>query len=276
MNDQAHTAQLLKIVGIVGSPHKDGMTAQLAQRALAGAETAGAQTTIIYLIDEEMEPCHACGGDCWNTRECVHDPASGARHAQLQDADGLVMATPVYCWQMSGLMHLCIDKMRWNTGSVLHPRNPRSAFGIASAGGSGTGCVLALQALYRYLYNWAFHGITPLPVTRFNYLQALEQAYTGGQELVRTLQTGVEPFASLGAAEAHYETLPYMNYGPLDELRLIVQQQVAGLAGDKSTLAHTLRLEASLAEDAWLRRDREAAAEYLSRAYDAGTRAWNK
>ena len=276
MTDQGSASQQLKIIGIVGSPHKDGMTAQLTQRALAGAEAAGAQTAIMQLADEEMEPCQSCGGDCWGTLECVHDPATGARHARLQDADGLVMAVPVYCWQMSGLTHLFIDKMRWNTGSVLQPHNRRAAFGIACAGGSGTGCVLALQALYRYFYNWAFHGIKPLPVTRFNFQQALGEAYAGGQELVRTLRAGVVPFGSLGAAEAHYESLPYMDYGPIAELRLIVQQQMAGLADDEGAQALRLRAEAELAEGAWIRGERAAAAEHLSIAFDAGTRAWHK
>ena len=31
----------IKVAGIVGSPHKDGMTAQLVRQALAGAEAAG-------------------------------------------------------------------------------------------------------------------------------------------------------------------------------------------------------------------------------------------
>jgi multimeric flavodoxin WrbA len=266
----------IKVAGIVGSPHKDGMTAQLVRQALAGAEAAGADTMLLYLADEEMTPCQGCDGNCWETRECVHDPASAARHARLQEADGLVMAVPVYCWQMSGLTHLFIDKMRWDTGSVLEPRNPRAAFGIACAGGSGTGCVLALQALYRYLYNWAFHGIRPLPVTRFNFEQALREAYAGGEELVAATGGGLRPFASLGAAMADLETLPYMMAGPVDELRLIVQQLQAGLPESAAPLVQTLHAEARLAEAAWAAGDRSAAAEHLSAAYAAGNRAWGE
>lgn len=264
----------VKIAGIVGSPHKDGMTARLVRQALAGAATAGAETMLLFLADEEMQPCQGCDGNCWETRECVHDPASSVRHARLQDADGLVMAVPVYCWQMSGLTHLFIDKMRWDTGSVLQPRNPRAAFGMACAGGSGTGCVLALQALYRYFYNWAFHGIRPLPVTRFNFAAALEQAHAGGAELVETVRGGLQPFASLGAAMADLESLPYMMAGPLDELRLIVQQLQAGLPESAAPLVHTLHEQARRAEAARAAGDGQAAAAYLSAAYDAGNRAW--
>ncbi len=268
------SARPIRIAGIVGSPHTDGMTARLVGQALAGAAGAGAEVTTMYLAREDLEPCQSCDGPCWDRLECAHDDAATARHARLQGADGLVMAVPVYCWQLNGLTSLFIDKMRWDTGSVLAPRNPRAAFGIACAGGSGTGCVLALQALYRYFYNWAFHGIAGLPVTRFNYRQALEEARAGGEELVRVLRGGLEPFASLGAAMAHYEALPYMGYQPLDELRLIVRQLQDGLirAGDPAPPA--LDEEVRAAEEAFARGDRQAAAGHLSRAYAAGERAW--
>ena len=220
----------LSIIGIVTSPHKDGMTAQLVQRALEGAAAAGAEIETICLADQPLQACRGCGGGCWKTLHCAQDQAGTRWQARLQRADAIVVAVPVYCWQMNGLAHLFIDRMRWDTGSVLAPRNRRAAFGMACAGGSGTGCVLALQALYRYFYNWAFHGIPGLPVTRFNFRRALEEAREGGEALVRTLESGVQPFASLGAALAHYEALPHMQDTPLDELRLLVAQLRAGLA----------------------------------------------
>ena len=68
----------IKIVGIVGSPHKEGMTAKLLRQTLAGAEAAGAQTMTVFLADDEMEPCQGCDGNCWETRECAFDPAAAA------------------------------------------------------------------------------------------------------------------------------------------------------------------------------------------------------
>lgn len=264
----------IKIVGIVGSPHKHGMTAQLVQQALAGASEAGAEVSIRYLADEKMEPCRGCDGNCWETRECIFDPTSAGRNACLQDADGLIMAVPVYCWQMNSLTHLFIDKMRWNTGSVLEPQNPRAAFGIACAGGSGTGCVMALQALYRYFYNWAFHGIKPLPVTRFNFQNALNEARSGGEELVRTVCNGLKPFTSLGSAMADLEQLPYMLDGPVDELNLIVRQLQSGIQNAPKSEAKAFLHEILLSEDAFASCDRNLAAAHLGNAYEIGTRIW--
>lgn len=266
----------LKVVGIVCSPHKDGMTAKLTQQALAGAKAAGAEVMLIYLADMEMKPCQGCEGNCWQTLACAHDPISSSRLACLQEADGLVMAVPVYCWQMNSMAHLFIDKMRWDTGSVLKPHNQRAAFGIACAGGSGTGCVLALQALYRYFYNWAFHGIKPLPVTRFNFRQALDEAYSGGGALVDIIVRGLKPFPNLGAAMTDLESLPHMMDGPVDELRMIVRQLCEGLPASSGPLAHTLHAQARLAEKALTAGDRQSAAIHYSRAYAAGNQVWEE
>jgi multimeric flavodoxin WrbA len=264
----------IKIIGIVSSPHKDGMTFQLVQQALAGAKAADAEIQLSFLADEMMDPCQGCGGDCWETGECVNDHSQTTHLACLQEADGLIIGVPVYFWQMNGLAHLFIDKMRWNTGSVLEPHNQRAAFGISCAGGSGTGCVMALQALYRYFYNWAFHGIAPLPVTRFNFQQALEESFTGGTCIVKTIRDGLQPFQSLGEALADLEKLPYMMDGPIDELRLIVHQLMAGIPKSSDPRVLSLYAEAALAEKAFSEGNRQLAAVHYSKAYYDGNMAW--
>jgi multimeric flavodoxin WrbA len=274
--DQRQNLRLIKIAGIVGSPHKDGMTSRLVQQALAGAKAAGAEVLTLFLADEAMQPCQGCDGNCWETGECVQGSIFPNHRNALQESDGLVMGVPVYCWQMNSMTHLFIDKMRWDTGSVLEPHNRRAAFGIACAGGSGTGCIMALQALYRYFYNWAFHGISPLPVTRFNYGQALQEAYVGGRALTELIRECLRPFPDLGAALADLEALPFMRDGPVDELHRIVQQLLAGLPATMEPLVQKLHAEAKLASKALERGDRRLAAVHDSRAYACGSQAWSK
>lgn len=265
----------MKIAGIACSPHKDGMTAKLIQKALEGARAAGAETSLVTLADETLAPCQGCDGSCWETLECALDPDTAALHSRLQDADGIVMAAPVYLWQMNGMAHLFIDRMRWNTGSVLEPQNPRAAFGITCAGGSGTGCVMALQAMYRYFTNCAFRGICPLPVTRFNFDRALGEAYRGGEALVQAINGGLGPYDGLGGAVAGLEALPHMTDGPIDELRLLVGQLKDVLPLSSDPLIRKLYEEAELAEAAFGRSDRTLAAAHLGLAYGAGFEAFN-
>jgi multimeric flavodoxin WrbA len=42
---------VMKVLGIVGSPHKDARTNKPVTKAIEGSEKAGGQTEIMYLID---------------------------------------------------------------------------------------------------------------------------------------------------------------------------------------------------------------------------------
>jgi multimeric flavodoxin WrbA len=264
-----------RIVILQCSPRREGMTASLAESALRGAVREGADARLLHLADDSLQACASCGGDCWATLSCVDDQAATERAVRLQDVDGIVMAVPVYCWQLNGLTSLFIDKMRWDTGSVLRPANRRVAMGIACAGGSGTGCVLALQTLYKYFANWAFHGVAPLPVTRFNREAAIGEAEEGGALLARTARAGVEPFADLGEAMLAFESLPYMRWGPVDELGLVVRHILAGLEriGGPDTGSWLERAGRALA--ALEAGDRAVAAPALADAYASGAVLWN-
>ena len=47
-------ANVMKVLGIVGSTHKDGRTNKLVAKAIEGSEKAGGQTEIICLIDYDI------------------------------------------------------------------------------------------------------------------------------------------------------------------------------------------------------------------------------
>lgn len=49
-----------KAIALNGSPRKNGNTATLLQKALAGAAEAGAETELIHLIDLDYKGCSSC------------------------------------------------------------------------------------------------------------------------------------------------------------------------------------------------------------------------
>lgn len=262
----------MKVLGIVGSPHKDGMTASLVKRALDGAREKGAETELMYLIDENLRYCEGCGGGCFRTYKCIWDEDATSRSQRVDSCDALIFGVPVYCWQINGLSSLFIDKQRFSTGSIIGPSsNTRSALGITVAGGSGTGCILALQTLYKYFFNWSFRGIDPLPVTRFNYNKALELAKIYGGHLVQVAREK-KPFSSFGEAIAYFETLEYMNYTPIDELYFIVKSILENIDEE---IANELKEELTLAEKDLNAGNRLNGAIHLDNAYRIGVRLWN-
>ena len=75
---------VMKVLGIVGSPHKDGRTNKLVNKAIEGSEKAGGQTEIIYLIDYDIPPWS--GG---------HKPPRELNEI-VDEADAYVLGAPLY------------------------------------------------------------------------------------------------------------------------------------------------------------------------------------
>ncbi len=62
----------LKILGIAGSPRRDGNTDHLLQQVIAGASSQGAETKTVILSELNISPCRHCDG-CIKTGKCVVD-----------------------------------------------------------------------------------------------------------------------------------------------------------------------------------------------------------
>jgi multimeric flavodoxin WrbA len=265
----------MNVLGIVGSPRREqGRSHEIVSAILSGAEAAGADSELLYLIDDEPQYCVHCGYDCFAKGDCAQEAAATLRSERVGAADALVLCAPVYCWQPNGLTATLFDKVRlvtkpWNRGAA----NGRPALGIALAGGTGTGVFPALQSIYAWLCLWKFRPLDPLPLTRFNMDQALAQADEIGMALATQ---GAQAFASTAELMVTYDRLPYMNYGRVDEFRWLSQQILAGLrtrvaASDVAEeMAQLLeRAEARAAEG-----DAFSEMEYVLEAYLSGREAW--
>jgi multimeric flavodoxin WrbA len=103
--------ELVKIIGIVGSPRKDGNTANLVNESLKAAEEAEADTELISLAGAEIEPCVACD-ICKSTGECaIYDDMSGIL-AKLVDSQGLIIGSPVYFGNVTAQLKMLMDRSR--------------------------------------------------------------------------------------------------------------------------------------------------------------------
>lgn len=215
------------IVGIVGSPRRDGRTNQLVDAALLGAAATGAGVRKIYLADYPIRPFLGSGG----SQEAFE--SSPAELGQLcGEADALVLGAPVYWGDINGLTKDFMDTVRT-------PReNGKPALGIAIAGGSGKGLLSGVQSLYHWFYHRQMRAIDPTPVSRFNLDQALVTLETSGARLVQMAEH-VQPFpgeprdARWGAVLAHYCTLPYLDRDPLDEFVMLAEQLIRTSSGDR-------------------------------------------
>ncbi len=102
----------MKIVVINGSPKgRKGNTNVIVSSLVKGAEEAGAQTTNIFLAEKNINHCTGCI-TCWfKPGQCVINDDMIEVIAQMGDANVIILATPVYCENMTGLLKMFIDRL---------------------------------------------------------------------------------------------------------------------------------------------------------------------
>ena len=121
---------MAKVVGIVGSPRKDGNTEFLVQTALDKIQEKGIDVELIRLADKKIGYCIGCDV-CKKTNKCAIDDDMQEITQKVKDADGLIMSSPVYFGDMTGIAKSFIDRLR--------PLRPIHAFKYKVCGAISTG-----------------------------------------------------------------------------------------------------------------------------------------
>ena len=99
----------LKVLGIAGSPRRDGSTDHLLQQVIAGASSQGAETKTVTLSELNISPCRHCDG-CIKTGKCVVDDDMQWLHIDLREADHIVLASPIFFMGVTAQTKAMIDR----------------------------------------------------------------------------------------------------------------------------------------------------------------------
>lgn len=102
----------MKITLIQGSPHKQGSSNILAEQFQAGAEKAGHEVFIFDAAHAQIAPCLACE-HCHRTGDgncCQKDDMEDLKKL-IFSSDMVVLATPLYFFNMSAQMKITVDRM---------------------------------------------------------------------------------------------------------------------------------------------------------------------
>ena len=116
-----------KIYAVNGSPRKNGNTAQLLQKALEGAASAGAEVKLIQLADLDFSGCRSCFA-CKKLANpspgCVLKDDLAETLKELLQADGIIMGSPIYFGAESGLYRNFLERLFF---PMLRYTNPPSS-----------------------------------------------------------------------------------------------------------------------------------------------------
>ena len=124
----------MKVLLINGSPHENGCTYTALSEVSKVLETEGIETQIFQIGKKPVRGCIACGA-CGKLGKCVFDDDPANEMLRLmQEADGIVIGSPVYYAGPNGALCALLDRAFYaGSGFEFKP-----AAAIVSARRSGT------------------------------------------------------------------------------------------------------------------------------------------
>lgn len=99
-----------RVIGIAGSPRREGNSAALLKAALAGAAAAGAEQDYVYLNELSFRGCQACQ-PCTEDATCRVNDGLTPVLERVRAADVWLLAAPIYFDGVSGQLKLFFDRL---------------------------------------------------------------------------------------------------------------------------------------------------------------------
>ncbi|MBA7479943.1 2-amino-4-deoxychorismate dehydrogenase [subsurface metagenome] len=93
----------MKVIGIVGSPRKNGNTEMLTAHTLRAIAEEGLDTELICLAGLDIRPCNACMV-CREEERCSIEDDLFPIYLKMKEADGIILASPVYYASVTALI----------------------------------------------------------------------------------------------------------------------------------------------------------------------------
>jgi multimeric flavodoxin WrbA len=99
------------IMGVGGSPRKNGNSDKLLKQALAGCRETGAKTETVFLRDYMFSGCIGCE-KCRKSGKCTGlNDGMQILYPLIEKADGLILACPTHNYNVTAWMKAFIDRL---------------------------------------------------------------------------------------------------------------------------------------------------------------------
>jgi len=187
----------MKVLGIAGSPRRNGNTDTLLARFLEGAASTGAEIKSLRACDLKISGCFHCDA-CYEKGICRIKDDMHIVYAEMEAADRIVMASPLQFMSVSAQLKALIDRCQalWTRKYILKipplgDTRPRKGFFI-SVGGRRTvpnlfdAELVTVKNIYRmidvsYAGDLLIPGIDAVGDIQ-KHPEALEQAFQAGKK----------------------------------------------------------------------------------------------
>ncbi len=104
----------MKVLMINGSPRENGNTAIALDEMKNVFEAEGVETEIVQVGNKNVRGCVACGR-CAKLGKCVFDDIVNELAPEFEEADGLVVASPVYYASANATLVAVLDRLFYSS-----------------------------------------------------------------------------------------------------------------------------------------------------------------
>lgn len=183
----------MKVLLINGSPHKNGCTFTALNEVAGSLNKNGIESEIIHIGTKAIQGCIACGR-CRETGKCAfRDEVYNELFEKIQEADGVVVGSPVYYAGPNGSLCAMLDRLFYS-GSRYMTNKPAAAVVSCRRGGASA----TFDRLNKYFtinqmplvssqYWNSVHGNTPDEVKQD--LEGLQVMRTLGNNMAWMIKT---------------------------------------------------------------------------------------
>ncbi len=157
----------MKVLIINGSPTKDGNTAIAVNEMVTVFQAEGIEVETVQIGKQDVRGCIACN-TCYKTGKCVFDDVVNELAPKFAEADGLVVASPVYYASANATLIACLDRLFYST-----PFDKTMKVGASVVVARRGGCSATFDELNKYF------TISGMPVVSSQYWNSVHGASAG-------------------------------------------------------------------------------------------------
>ena len=169
---------MYKVLIINGSPKENGNTSIAVLEIAKALEEEGIETVNIRVGSDAIRGCIACGY-CAKNGKCVFNDKVNEIAQILKEADGLVIASPVYYASANATLIACLDRLFYSTHFDMRFKVGASVV-VARRGG----CSSTFDELNKYF------TISSMPIVSSQYWNSVHGLVPGdAKEDLEGLQT---------------------------------------------------------------------------------------
>lgn len=147
----------MKFLLINGSPHANGTTNAALSEVAKTLEAEGVECEIMHVGHLAIHGCTGCSS-CFKLGKCVFDDAVNEASKKFEEADGLIVGSPVYYAAPAGTLISFLDRLFYSSRF-----DKRAKVGAAVVCARRGGCTASFDVLNKYF------SISGMPVATSSY-----------------------------------------------------------------------------------------------------------